>query len=289
MSLSSFDSILELVRNEDDNFTAPSSPDKGLRMFGGQFLAQAIEAGTRTVDSDRSIHSLHAYFLRPGDTNLSVRYEVERMRDGRSFSHRRIVATQEGKEMFSMFASWSIPQYCPAYTGRIMPQVRTASKTEYSYLQFCRDQMPDREYENTIQKRPMDILYINPPQDRSKRAEIEDQLMWMRINVPISEQTSSHQAALAYLSDSTLIDHILIPHGKRWQDPDFEGTSLDHAMWFHGSCNATQWHLFEQSVVWTGDGRGLATGQIYSESGQLVATCAQEGLMRFDYSARKES
>ncbi|MCY3884019.1 MAG: thioesterase family protein, partial [Gammaproteobacteria bacterium] len=128
----------------------------------------------------------------------------------------------------------------------------------------------------------------NPPRARSKEDRIGDQLMWMRVNVPISNQTSSHHAALAYLSDSTLIDHILIPHGKRWQDPDFEGTSLDHAMWFHGPCNATKWHLFEQSVIWTGDGRGLATGQIYSESGQLVATCAQEGLMRFDYSLQQE-
>ncbi|MCY3885982.1 MAG: thioesterase family protein, partial [Gammaproteobacteria bacterium] len=178
MPIDSFDSILELVENEDDNFTAPASPDKGLRMFGGQFLAQAMEAGARTVNSDRSIHSLHSYFLRPGDTNLGVSYNVERMRDGRSFSHRRVIAIQEGKEMFSMFASWAIPQQCPDYSGRSMPHVPTADKTEYSYLQFCRDQMPDREYENTIQKRPMDILYINPPRDRSKQDRIDDQLMW---------------------------------------------------------------------------------------------------------------
>lgn len=284
MSLDSFDSLLDLVENNRDSFTAPASPDKGLRMFGGQFLAQAIEAGARTVGSDRSIHSLHAYFLRPGDTMLGVNYDVERIRDGRSFSHRRVVATQEGKEMFVMFASWSIPLSSPDYTGRTMPRVASAHDTQYSYLQFCRDQMPDPEYETTVQSRPMDIRYINPPQDRTPQSKTEDQLMWMRVSIPVGNRPSLHHAALAYLSDSTLIDHILIPHGKRWQDTDFEGTSLDHAMWFHGDCDATAWHLFEQSVEWTGDGRGLATGRIYTESGQLVATCAQEGLMRFNYS-----
>lgn len=284
MTLGSFDSLLDLTEKGSDIFTAPASPDKGLRMFGGQFLAQAMEAGARTVGPDRSIHSLHAYFLRPGDTMLNVDYDVERIRDGRSFSHRRVVAKQQDKEMFTMFASWSIPLSSPDYLGRTMPQVPTALDTDYSYLQFCRDQMPDPEYETTVQSRPMDIRYINPPQDRTPQSRIEDQLMWMRVNVPVGNRTSLHHAALAYLSDSTLIDHILIPHGKRWQDTDFEGTSLDHAMWFHGECDATAWHLFEQSVVWTGDGRGLTTGYIYTESGRLVATCAQEGLMRFDYS-----
>ncbi|MXW54280.1 MAG: acyl-CoA thioesterase II [Gammaproteobacteria bacterium] len=284
MTLSSFDSLLDLRENGDDNYTAPASPDKGLRMFGGQFLAQAMEAGVRTVGPGRSIHSLHGYFLRPGNTMLNVDYDVERIRDGRSFSHRRVVASQEGKEMFAMFASWSIPLSSPNYSGRSMPQVPSASASDYSYLQFCRDQMPDPEYETTVQSRPMDIRYINPPQDRTPQSRTEDQLMWMRVSIPVGNRTSLHHAALAYLSDSTLIDHILIPHGKRWQDSDFEGTSLDHAMWFHCDCDATAWHLFEQSVEWTGDGRGLATGRIFTESGKLVATCAQEGLMRFDYS-----
>lgn len=283
MTLSSFDALLEFNELGNDNFIGPKSPDKGKTMFGGHFLAQAMEAGARTVDADRSIHSLHAYFLRPGNTDLKVNYFVERTRDGRSFSHRRIVASQNGKEMFTMLASWSVPQQSPKYSGQEMPRVPSARDSNYSYLQFCRDQMPDPTYESMIQFRPMDIQYINPPTDRKLRTYVEDQLMWMRINIPIADRVASHHAALAYLSDSTLIDHILIPHGKRWQDSDFEGTSLDHAMWFHGSCDATTWHLFKQTVAWTGDGRGLATGQIYSESGHLVATCAQEGLMRFDH------
>lgn len=284
MPITSFDELLELDELGNDSFDAPASPDKGSRMFGGQFLAQAIAAAGATVDADRTIHSLHAYFLLPGDPNFPVKYFVKRVRDGRSFSHRQVVGVQDDRQLFTMTSSWNVALDGPNFFGRHMPAVPSISDSNYSYEQFCRDQMPDPDYERTVQARPMDIRYINPPKERQRCSSVEDQLMWMRINLPLSDNSTCNHAALAYLSDSTVIDHILIPHGKRWQDPDFFGTSLDHAMWFHGKCDATRWLLFEQTVEWTGTGRGLASGRLYSESGELVATCVQEGLMRFDTS-----
>lgn len=282
MPLTSFDELLDLEDLGNDCFNAPASPDKGARMFGGQFLAQAVAAGGSTVNADRSIHSLHAYFLLPGNPLQPVRYVVKRVRDGRSFSHRSIDAFQDDRQLFTMTSSWNVSLEGPKFFGRQVPAVPPVSQSNYSYEQFCRDQMPDPDYERTVRARPMDIRYINPPAERKVSATVEDQLMWMRISLPMSDNTTSHHAALAYLSDSTVIDHILIPHGKRWQDPDFFGTSLDHAMWFHGIGNATEWLLFEQSVEWTGNSRGLASGRLYKETGELVATCIQEGLMRLD-------
>ncbi len=281
MPIQSFDELLQLQSESEDSFSAPASPDKGERMFGGQFLAQAIAAASRTVDPSRAIHSLHAYFLRPGDTELAVRYEVDHVRDGRSYSHRQVSALQQGKQLFTMLASWCVPTRSPEYFGSSMEDVPPPSECDYTYEDFCRDQMPDPEYETTVKTRPMDILYINPPRTREVGNHVPNQLMWMKISVPVSPNPSVQHSALAYLSDSTIIDHIVLPFGKRWRDEDFEGTSLDHAMWFHGDCRADQWILFEQAVEWTGIGRGFTTGKMFDQTGRLIASIAQEGLMRF--------
>lgn len=250
-------------------------------MFGGQFIAQCIAAATCTLDPDRNIHSLHAYFLRPGDSSQPNQISVEIVRDGRSFSHREMTASQNGKELFRMFGSWSVAETSPEFNASKMPDVPPPDEVEYTYYQFCQDQMPDRNYLATVRQRPMEILYINPPMNKRPVAELEDQLMWIRIVGELPRDSWRHQAGLAYISDSTLIDHIAVPHGLRWMDNDFDGTSLDHVMWFHRVCVATDWILFEQVVEWTGVGRGLATGRLWSQDGKLLATCGQEGLMRF--------
>ena len=250
-------------------------------MFGGQYLAQCIAAATQSLNPDRSIHSLHGYFLRPGNSAAPTILKVQVVRDGRAFSHREISVYQEEKELFRMIGSWSVAEQCPPYLSEAMPKVPDPDEVTYSYYQFCQDQMPDRDYLQTVRNRPMDILYINPPSIKTETATIEDQLMWIRIAGELPSITWKHQAALAYISDSTLIDHIAVPHGLRWMDSDFDGTSLDHAMWFHSPCVATNWVLFEQKVEWTGKGRGLAGGKLWSKEGELLATCGQEGLMRF--------
>ena len=276
-----FDDIIELERLGVDHFLGARSPDQAERMFGGFLLGQALAACQHTTQADRTVHSLHCYFLRPGDTSNPVEYVVSRVRDGRSISHRQVRATQNGNEIFHMVCSYSVASPSPTFVGQNMPTVPSPDKVSYTYADFCHDQMPNPDYLRDVKQRPFDIRYINPPCKFRAPQNVENQLMWMRLYGEISSDLHVHDAGVAYLSDSTLIDHIALPHGKRWQDSDFDGTSLDHAMWFHHSVRADAWLLFDQKVEWTGDGRGLASGRIYTEDGLLAATCMQEGLMRF--------
>ena len=281
ISMPRFDDILGLEELGDDCYQGAKNPDQAERMFGGFLIGQALAACQQTVKPDRAVHSLHCYFLRPGDTTQQVQYDVSRVRDGRSFSHRQVAATQNGKEIFQLICSYAVASESPTFVGCPAPHAPAPSEVDYTYTDFCRDQMPDPDYIRDFKNRPFEIKYINPPTEFEPSAEIENQLMWMRLNWDLSEDPHVHDAGVAYLSDSTLIDHITLPHGKRWQDSDFDGTSLDHAMWFHQTVRADEWLLFDQKVEWTGDGRGVASGRIYTESGTLVATCMQEGLMRF--------
>lgn len=250
-------------------------------MFGGFLIGQALSACRHTTESDRYLHSLHCYFLRPGDTTKPVEYVVSVIRDGRNFSHRDVRAEQRGKEVFRMICSYAIPSTAPTFLGDAPPIAPAPERVTYTYVDFCRDQMPDPDYIRDVKNRPFEIKYINPPADFAPSDSLERQLMWMRLVCDVNDDPHVHDAGIAYLSDSTLIDHIALPHGKRWQNPDFDGTSLDHAMWFHESVQADEWLLFDQKVEWTGDGRGIASGRIYTEDGRLAATCMQEGLMRF--------
>ena len=277
----SFLDILGVSQTSENCFIGQPSSDKAERMFGGLFLAQAMICSRQSVSEGKSIHSLHSYFLRPGDTTLPVEYRVDLVRDGRSYAHREVTAYQNEKEVFRMLCSYAVGSPGYEYAGLSSPEVLDPEQVMYTYTDFCRDQMPNEEYIKDVKARPFEIRYINPPQDNQKSNHIDNQLMWMKLNVEVEDDFNTHDAGVAYLSDSTLIDHITIPHGKRWQDDDFEGTSLDHAMWFHKSVRADSWLLFDQFVEWTGDGRGLASGRIYTKEGELAATCMQEGLMRF--------
>lgn len=271
--------LLTLTPDGDDCFTAPPSPDKGERMFGGQFLAQGLAAAQATVAADRRVHSLHGYFLRPGDVHEPVRLTVQQVRDGRSFSAREVIAAQHGKERFRLLASFQVPEETPVYVGAPMPTVPPPHAVTTTYDDFTLAQTGAAAWSGSA--RPMDIRYINPPAAPPGVPVTETQLMWMRIGRPLGDDAAKHAAALAYLSDSTLVDHVPLPLGQRWQDAGFGGTSLDHAMWYHRSARADDWLLFAQTVEATGGGRGLASGRFYSREGDLVATCLQEGLMRW--------
>ena len=274
-----FAPLLDLVSIGDNRFVAPPSPDKGERMFGGQFLAQCLAAAQTTVADDRQVNSLHGYFLRPGDVDLDVDLHVVEVRDGRSFSSRQVVAQQRGKELFRMLVSYQVPDESPEYMGFVMPAVPPPEEVTYTYEDFTLAQSGDAAWYGA--DRPMDIRYINPPSAVRGVPVTETQLMWMRIPEALSDAPHVHQAGLAYLSDSTIVDHIMLPLGMRWQDTGLEGTSLDHAMWFHRPARADEWLLFAQTVEATGGGRGLASGRLYSRRGELAATCVQEGLMRW--------
>ena len=204
---------------------------------------------------------------------------VEIIRDGRSFSVRAATAVQRGKELFRLLASFQIADSSPEYTHAAMPAVPPPETVPCTYDQFTLAQTGETAWPGS--DRPMDIRYVNPPSAARGESITEPQLMWMRIDEALPAAPDVHQAGLAYLSDSTLVDHILLPHGKRWQDAGFDGSSLDHAMWFHRFARADDWLLFAQTVEATGGGRGLASGRFYTRAGELVATCMQEGLMRW--------
>lgn len=285
------------------------APETSGRTYGGQFLAQGLAAAYQTVEPGRRVHSLHAYFVAGGDVTQPTDYTVNTVRDGRSFSLRSVSGSQGDREVFMMSASFQVPEpgltYQPDLSLRLASgaSVPNPADTELDYNQFGYlhpDLDPDGDWSGDL--RPMEIRYINPPPQPSESAggplpaTNEPQLTWqrMRSGMPagtVDEETwmpddpAVHDCAVAYLSDSTLIDHILLPHGFRWQDARLTGTSLDHAMWFYGdrTARADQWLLCRQSVEATGSSRGLATGRIYSASGELVASCQQEGLMRWRF------
>lgn len=272
-----FSELIRLQPLGDFRYAAAASPDKGARVYGGQFLAQCLAAAQATVADDRQVSSLHGYFLRQGDVDLEVELQVDCLRDGRSFSSRQVVAEQQGRELFRMLASYQVPEDSPEYSGDAMPQVPPPEAVTFTYDDFTLAETGEAAWHGS--DRPMDIRYINPPTVRGVPVT-EPQLMWMRIPETLPDSSHVHQAGLAYLSDSTLVDHVMLPLGMRWQDADLLGASLDHAMWFHRPARADGWLLFVQTVEATGGGRGLARGKMFTQQGELAATCMQEGLIR---------
>jgi acyl-CoA thioesterase-2 len=270
---------MDLNKVEDRLFSAPAAPEKSGRMYGGQFLAQAIGAACASTDPDRDIHSLHGYFLKAGDVDHPVDLHVEKVRDGRSFSSRVVRALQSGKELFRMMASFHVPEEGDVYSGARMPEVPPPEEVPLTYNAYSRQVGEADDWDG--EARPMDLRYINPPSSPPGQAIVEPQLVWVRINEALDDLWPIHFAGLAYLSDSTLVDHVVLPHGRRWQDPALNGASLDHAMWFHHRARADEWLLFDQQVLETGHGRGLAQGRLFDRSGRLVANCVQEGMIRW--------
>ncbi len=274
-----FKALLALEARDGDCFVAPAAPERAGRLYGGQLLAQALAAAQRTVGEDRDVHSLHAYFLRPGDVDHGSDIEVERVRDGRSFSTRSVRSLQHGKELFRMLVSFHVSEQGDAFAGHAMPDVPPPEDVTLTYDAFSRAQGVADDWDGGV--RPMDLRYVNPPDALPGEPVLENQRVWARIDERLPDDWPTHFAGLAYLADSTLVDSVVLPHGQRWHDPRLNGASLDHAMWFHGRVRADEWLLLDQSVEATGDGLGLAAGRFFDRSGALVATCTQQGLIRW--------
>ncbi len=276
-----FSELLDLRRASNDTFEAPVACETSGRMYGGQFLAQGVAAAQLTVADDRSVNSLHAYFLRPGDVDIPTTLRVERVRDGRGYSSRSVSTFQSDREVFRMLLSFQVPQPGPEFSARSMPAAPAPDSVKTLYTDFVDAQIPADEAPWHGALRPMDIRYVNPPDAPAGTPVIEPQLIWMRIDEPLGAEQNRHDAGLTYLADSTLIDHVVLPHGHRWNEPGFDGTSLDHSMWFHRRARADEWLLFDQTPEATACERGLASGRFYNQAGELVATCMQEGLLRW--------
>ena len=266
------------ARTTEDIFTGPSQWMPHGRVYGGQVLAQSVVAATRTVE-ERSIHSLHGYFLRAGDIDFPITFSVDRLRDGRSFSTRRVQAFQKGEPIFSMIASFQtedagldhqveMPSDLPDPES-LPSAAELVGAVDHPVAQFW------------AKARPFDIRHVGSPIYFKVDGEhVAHQAVWIRLLDDLPEDPVLHTAALAYASDYTILESIYRKHGIAWSHPGLSSASLDHAMWFHRAPKVDEWMLYVQESPSAQGGRGLSLGRIYSREGILLASVAQEGMVR---------
>ncbi|MGH1548552.1 acyl-CoA thioesterase [Leifsonia poae] len=267
------------ARTSEDIFTGPSQWMPLGRVFGGQVLAQSIVAATRTVEPDRAIHSMHGYFLRPGDVNFPITFSVDRIHDGRSFSTRRTQAYQNGLPILSMIASFQTEddgfEHQDAMPGGV-PDPESLPSTATS-LEDVRH--PVAQY--WASQRPFDMRHVTSPVYLSVEGErVAHQSVWFRTIGDMPDDPALHRAALAYASDYTIMESVMRRHGIAWATPGLKAASLDHAMWWHRPARVDEWLLYVQESPTAGGGRGLSNGRIFSRDGRLVASVAQEATIR---------
>lgn len=272
---------LDLEKLEEDLFRGNSPKVGWQRVFGGQVIAQALMAAQRCVEPDRFVHSLHAYFMRPGDPSIPIVYQVERIRDGKSFTTRRVVAVQHGKAIFSMSASFQLEE--PGFNHQLdMPPVALPDQLlgEKEFREVFLAQAPENVRRYWGRERPIEFRPTSMAHYLSKEKLPPEAHIWVRTTGPVPDDRRTQAAVLAYLSDMTLLDTSLYAHGTSIFDPDLQVASLDHAMWFHRPCKLDDWLLYTQDSPSASGARGMTRGSIYTRSGVLVASVAQEGLIR---------
>jgi acyl-CoA thioesterase-2 len=278
------DDLLELLKLEsiEENLFRGRSQDLGFRqLFGGQVLGQALSAATQTVVSERHVHSMHGYFLRPGDASIPVVYTVDRVRDGGSFTTRRVVAIQKGQPIFTMMASFQGDEPGFSHQAR-MPEV-PAPETLPSDLELLRrkaDRIPERVRDKFLCDKPIEIRPVTLVDPFAPTPCEPLKYVWFRANGQLPEDPQAHKYVLAYASDFNLITTALQPHGASFMQRDMQMASLDHALWFHGNVQVNDWLLYAMDSPWAGNSRGLSRGHVFSRDGRLVASVTQEGLIR---------
>lgn len=282
MGMSALDDLITLLDLEaiEVNIFRGVSPDENRqRVFGGQVAGQALVAATRTVDvPGRLVHSLHAYFLRPGDPNTPILYEVDRIRDGKTFSTRRVVAIQHGRAIFNLQASFHGHETGLDYQMPMPLDVPAAD----TLPDFKARMEPHKErlgdwYERP---RPIDVRYVGIDPFSRAGTPSYGQRVWLRADGVLPDDPTLHACIVTYASDMTLLDTSLLPFGLAWETPGMQLASLDHAMWFHRPFRADDWLLYDQRPVSTGGARGLAGGNLYTTDGMLAITVVQECLVR---------
>lgn len=272
---------LESAASGEDRFEGPSQWMPHGRIYGGQVLAQSLVAATKTIDTEgiRNIHSLHGYFLRPGDIELPIIFSVDRLRDGRSFSTRRVQAFQNDLPIFSMIASFQdtdpgldhqddFPQNIPDPES-LPTAAELLGESEHPVVQYW------------AKARPFDLRHVTAPIFFKVEGEhVAHQAVWIKSLGELPDDQNIHRAAIAYASDYTILESIYRRHGIAWAHPGLKSASLDHAMWFHRDGRADEWMLYAQESPSAQGGRGLALGRLFNRQGQLLATVAQEGMVR---------
>jgi acyl-CoA thioesterase-2 len=269
--------ILNIEKIEENIFRGYSMDVTRVRVFGGQVAAQALMAAGRTV-SKGLVHSLHAYFLRPGDPKLPILYQVNRIRDGKSFTTRLVVAIQKGEAIFNLSCSFHVQETGLEHSIE-MPNVPDPEElpTLAQRLAPWSDQLSDF----LLRPHPIDQRFVGELPWISKDPRAPSQQLWIKADGKLPDDPLLHACVVTYASDMTLFDSILLPHAIRWGDPSFMGASLDHSMWFHRPFRADEWMLFDQHSPAAYGARGLALGSLFNRNGEIVISLAQEGLVRF--------
>jgi acyl-CoA thioesterase-2 len=272
---------LDLEPLEDNLFRGPKGTEGWQRVFGGQVLGQAVVAAARTVDAGRSLHSLHGYFLLAGDPSRPIVYDVERIRDGGSFTTRRVKAIQHGRPIFSMSSSFHKSE--PGFEHQApLPEVPPpeALPNPKDLIAQLIDKLPDSMRSYWSRERPIDMRVADLSRYLTRDKKSPVQHIWIRANGVLPDDPVVHQAVLAYASDFTLLDTALIAHGKLLFDTDVQLASLDHGIWYHRPFRADEWLLYVQDSPSAFGARGFCRGSIYDRQGNLIASVVQEGLMR---------
>jgi acyl-CoA thioesterase II len=272
--------VLDLKQVDAARFVGESPQTGAQRVFGGQVAGQALVAAGRTVDPARPVHSLHGYFVRPGDPTEPIEFAVETIRDGRSFSVRRSTAQQYGKTIFFMSASFQVRE--EGLDHHTAPPVDVPRPDEVQTMRDWVQRYPSRAGAFAAAPQAIDVRYVGvpgwvPPGDR---VADEHQRVWMRIDGKLPDDPLIHACALTYASDLSLLDSVLSVHGEVWGPGGVIGASLDHALWFHRPFRADEWFLYDCTSPSASGSRGLASGRMFTEGGRHIASAVQEGLLR---------
>ena len=280
-SLQKIIEILDLEEIEKNHYRATSPNEGWQRVYGGQVIGQALVAASRTVDAERHAHSLHGYFLRAGDTDIPILYKVERIRDGRSFTTRQVVAIQRGQPIFTMSISFQVDESglshqvpMPDVPGpeKLRDEDELRAEQARDWPEEFRDSVTATSAIQMRPVQPIDLLHPEPTEPL--------QYCWMKTREELPDDPRLHQCVLAYLSDWSLLDTAMRPHAVSFLQDNVQVASLDHAMWFHRPFRADQWLLYAQDSPTASGARGFNRGLIYDQAGELVASTTQEGLMR---------
>jgi acyl-CoA thioesterase-2 len=271
--------LLDLEQIEVNIFRGRSPEERMQRVFGGQVAGQALVAAGRTVPADRPVHSLHAYFIRPGDPAVPIVYLVDRVRDGRSFTTRRVSAVQHGETIFTLSASFHHFEPGPEHADP-MPDVPPPEAVERNSDRLARllEDVPRQVLQGPVDLRSVGPMSAEAARDPALRTTRN--LIWLRVDGDLPDDPLLHVCLMTYASDMTLLDSVLLGHGLSWLDGRTSGASLDHAMWFHRPFRADRWLLYAQESPVASGARGLARGQVFTAEGDLVVSVMQEGLIR---------
>jgi acyl-CoA thioesterase II len=286
--------LLTVEKRASDVFAGPPQTDGIGRVFGGQVLAQALQAAQASIADGKRAHSLHAYFLRGGREGAPIEYRIERDFDGRSFANRRVVASQEAEDgtstpILNLTASFQLPEEGLEHLDSPMPDVarpddlRPDIELRREIADEWGDRLSEQQRRMMLRPRPIEMRTIDRLHWMSSEPRAPSAHSWFRVAAPITgadDTPALHRAIITYASDYTLLGTSALPHGLSWMRNELVGASLDHAIWFHRDARADEWLLYATDAPWSGGGRGFNRGRIFNLAGELVASVAQEGMMR---------